>query len=462
MITAEKVMKVMTDHRMADRGDRIIIGVSGGADSMCLLFLMSEISKSMGFYPEVIHVHHGIRGRSADEDESYVRETCEKLKISCKSIRVDVPSFAEREGLSEEEAGRILRYRIFEEEKPDKIAIAHHSEDSAETLLFNLFRGTGLKGLTGIRPVSGNIIRPLIFFTREEIEEYCREKGISYRTDETNGDLSYARNRIRNNIIPEAERINSSALKHILEAAGKIGEAREFIEKEAEELFKRAADLSDMPEKLVLKGEQLKESPGILKDSVVKRCIVAAAGREKDITSRHVEETVMLLDSSSGKMISLPYGINVRNNFGDLIFSGKEKDQREALPEVPLVIRADGEEIRDRLPDGRIFKGRFCEKTDDTPNLPYTKWLDYDKIKDGAVWRTRRSGDRISIKGGSKKLKELFIEEKIPHEERDSIYFLADGSDAVWIPGMRIGHKYKVTEETKRVLRVSLEESSVP
>ena len=143
MITAEKVMKVMTDHRMADRGDRIIIGVSGGADSMCLLFLMSEISESMGFRPEVIHVHHGIRGKSADEDERYVKEICERLKISVKSVHVDVPSFAEKEGLSEEEAGRILRYRIFEEEKPDKIAIAHHSEDSAETLLFNLFRGTG-------------------------------------------------------------------------------------------------------------------------------------------------------------------------------------------------------------------------------------------------------------------------------------------------------------------------------
>ncbi|MBQ6967087.1 MAG: tRNA lysidine(34) synthetase TilS [Lachnospiraceae bacterium] len=460
MITAEKVMKVMTDHRMADRGDRIIIGVSGGADSMCLLFLMSEISESMGFRPEVIHVHHGIRGKSADEDERYVKEICERLKISVKSVHVDVPSFAEKEGLSEEEAGRILRYRIFEEEKPDKIAIAHHSEDSAETLLFNLFRGTGLKGLAGIQPVSGKIIRPLIFFSREEIEEYCREKGIRYRTDETNEDLSYARNRIRRSIIPEAEKINSSALKHILEASERIGEAREFVENAAEELFLRAADLSEMPKRLVLKGEQLKGSPGILKDSVVKKCIVRSAGREKDITSLHVKETEMLLDSSSGKKISLPYGITVRNNFGDLVFSREDKEGGEAYPEVPLLIGDEEEEISGILPDGQIFKVRLLEKTDNIPNLAYTKWLDYDKIKDGALWRTRRSGDRISIQGGSKKVKELFIEEKIPREERDSIYFLADGSEAVWIPGMRIGHKYKVTEETKRVLRVSLEKGS--
>ncbi len=465
MITTDRVYQVIRDHRMIEKGDRVVTGVSGGADSMCLLFLMCELRERMDFYPEALHVHHGIRGKSADEDEEYVRKECEKLGIGFRSVRVDVPAFASKEGLSEEEAGRILRYRIFYEGEPDKIAIAHHCEDSVETLLFNLFRGTGLKGLGGIRMVSGKIIRPLLPFTREEIEVYCREKGILYRTDETNADLSYARNRIRNSIIPEAERINSAALKHMLEAAERIDEAREYIESRAEGYFQKAADLSGMPEKLVLRTEPLNGIPKILKDAVIKRCITTLVGKEKDISAVHVHDTEMLTGAMSGRMLSLPYSITVRNSFGDLYFlkdnnistGNDETLYPDGFLEIVFPVREDGIETEIKLPDGSRVTGMLMEKPEIIPVLAYTKWLDYDKIKNGAVWRTRRPGDRISIQGGSKKVKDLFIEEKIPEEDRNRLFFLADGNEAVWIPGLRIGHGYKVTEETKRVLKVLLE-----
>lgn len=456
MITADSVFKVMQEHHMTEKGDRVVIGVSGGADSMCLLFLMYELKERLEISPEVIHINHGIRGESADKDEEYVREQCAKLNIPFKSYRFDIPSIAEKEGLSLEEAGRIMRYRAFREEKGDRIAVAHHAEDLAETLLFNLIRGTGIKGLAGIKPVSGDIIRPLLYFTRAEIEEYLKEKGVLFREDETNADISYARNRIRLNIIPEAERLNPSAVKHMLEAAEKSGEAWDFIEEEGEKLFDRETDLSHMPETLILNTVHISGAAGVLKKYVLKKSISLLAGMEKDITGRHVGDLEKLLSNVSGKALSLPYGIRVRKSFDTLIFSKNGTKEETVGDEIAFPVK-EGEETKIILPGGERIKGYLTEKPEVIPIVTYTKWLDYDKIKDHAVWRRRRPGDRISIAGGSKKLKDYLIEERIPADERDSLYFLADEENVIWIPGLRIGHEYKVTGETKRVLRVSIE-----
>ena len=458
MITAESVYRVMQEHHMTEKGDRIIIGVSGGADSMCLLFLMHELKERLGIFPGVIHVHHGIRGISADKDEEYVRKQCAKLNIPFKSVHYDIPAIAEKEGLSLEEAGRIMRYRAFREAKGDKIAVAHHAEDLAETFLFNLFRGTGVKGLSGIRPVSGDIIRPLLTFDRTEIEEYLNERGIFFCEDETNTDITYARNRIRLNIIPEAEKLNSSAVKHIYEAAEKSGEAWDFIEEEGEKLFLSAADLSRMPESLVLNTDSITGTAEVLKKYVLKKCIALLAGREKDITGRHIEDTEKLMENLSGKALSLPYGIKVRKSFDTLDFSrtGSEKAEGPLDQEILFPVEA-GKEIEITLPGGERVMGCITEKPEDIPVLRYTKWLDYDKIKGHAVWRRRKPGDRISIEGGSKKLKDYLIEEKVPADERGRLYSLYDGDRVIWVPGLRIGFEYKVTGETKRVLKVSME-----
>jgi len=472
MITVDAVCKVMRDHHMVENGDRVVVGVSGGADSMCLLFLMSEIREIMGFTLSAVHVHHGIRGVSADEDLRYVERECGKLKVPCISVKEDVPGYAMERGLSEEEAGRILRYRAFRKTGPDRIAVAHHAEDSAETTLFNLFRGTGLKGLAGIKPVSGDIIRPLIFFTRDEIEEYCDSKGIEYRQDETNEEDEYARNRIRHNIIPEAEKINRAAVKHVVEASGRIGEAWEYLENEGERVFNECTDLREMPERLTLDIGSIEKHESFMSSLVIKKCIAFIAGREKDITAVHVEDVRSLMNGESGRLLSLPYDIRVEKSFDKLVLS-RSKEVKDGGNDnyksvIPFCIENGENRVRVSLPEGVTAEGTIVsreevefeddpEKNNAVKNLRYTKWLDYDKIRKNAVWRTRRPGDRISIKGGTKKLKDLFIEEKIPAGKRDSICFLAVGNEVVWIPGFRIGHDFKVTGQTARILKVSLD-----
>ncbi len=456
MITVDSVVRIIRDHDMIKKGDRVTAGISGGADSMCLLFLMSKIREMLGFSLEAVHVNHGIRGESADKDEDCVRRICGELKVSCRVFRFDVPSYASEHSLSEEEAGRILRYRALREGNSDRIAVAHHANDSAETVLFNLFRGTGLRGLSGIRPVSGDIIRPLLFFTREETEGFCRENGIDFREDETNADPSYGRNRIRLNIIPEAEKINPAAIRHILEAADRIEDAFSYIDAEVEASFNEAAEREKNTGRLSLDIEKIRDLKGCVRELVLRRCIAALSGSEKDITALHLKETGALLFSQSGKRASLPYGISVIRSFDKLVFSRDEGEGGSAGSgfEIPFTPR-EGEETELSLPDGSIARASFTDIPEEIPNLQYTKWMDYDKIIEPLVWRTRRQGDRISIKGGSRKLKDLFIDERIPRDERDGIILLASGSGIVWIPGLRIGEDYKVTEGTKKVLRIT-------
>lgn len=454
MITVDSVVRIIKDHDMIKKGDRVTAGISGGADSMCLLFLMSEIREMLDFSLEAVHVNHGIRGESADADEDFVRRICEELKVGFRAVRVDVPKCAAENSLSEEEAGRILRYRALREGNPDRIAVAHHGNDSAETVLFNLIRGTGLKGLSGIRPVSGDIIRPLLYFTREETESFCRENNIAFREDETNSDPSYGRNRIRLNIIPEAEKINPAAVRHILEAADRIEAAFSYIDAEAETVFKEEAEFPEDPGRLSLNIEKIRDLNSCIRELVLKRCITALSGSEKDITALHIKETEALINSQSGKKASLPYGISVKRSFDKLVFSKDAGEDRDSGFEIPLTVR-EGEETELTLPDGSTVNASFTDKPEEIPNLQYTKWLDYDKIIEPLVWRTRRQGDRISIKGGSRKLKDLFIDERIPQDERDGIVLLASGSRAVWIPGLRIGEDYKVNEGTKKVLKIT-------
>ena len=459
MITVDGIFRVMTGHRMTEKGNRVLIGVSGGADSVCLLFLMSELRERLGITVEALHVHHGIRGRSADEDCRFTEELCRSLIIPCRTVYADIPAFAAKEGLSEEEAGRLIRYSAFNESGADRIAVAHHMEDSAETTLFNLFRGTGIQGLCGIRPVSGNIIRPLIFCTRQEIEEYCREKGLSWREDETNADVELSRNRIRHNIIPEAERINPGAVRHIYEASEKLGSIWEYVDGEAEKLFKAVSDISGLPERLEMSIPGLEKGAPVLRGLALKKAITITAGREKDITTTHVKALDDLTKGISGKKLSLPYGLMAERSF-DVLIVRKTNDEEKAAEnkaEIPFRITEDGSESVIVLPDGRKLICSISLEKENIPVSGYTKWLDYDKIKDTAVWRTRRRGDRISIQGGSRKLKDLFIDEKIPAEKRDSIFLFARGNDVIWVPGLRIGHSYRITEETKRVLRIRLE-----
>lgn len=440
----EKVFSYIEEYRMIETGSQVLLGISGGADSVCLLFLLKEYGQRRKFFLRGIHVNHGIRGEEARRDQEFTRKLCEKLEIPLTVSSWPVPEMAAAQKLSLEEAGRIARRRAFEEERkalgirPEDfcVALAHHENDQAETVLHNLIRGTGAGGLAGIHPVQREenavFIRPLLCVSREEIRRYLREKGISWMEDSTNQDLSYTRNRIRQILIPQMEQINPQAVTHIGATAGYMEKIEEYLEEQADKLYGRYVEIKNG--EYVVRGALSREKE-IMQEYVLRKVLTAAGESRKDISRIHVESVKKLLSGNTGIQISLPYRLQARQVYGDLVI-GREKEEESEKASLEF----------------RIFpyeKQQIPEKT-------YTKWFDYDKIKNSLEVRFRLPGDYITInaRGGRKKLKDYFIDCKIPRRERDRITLLAEGPHILWAVGLRISEYYKITSQTKRVLEV--------
>lgn len=478
-----RVEKFIRENKLCDPGDRILAAVSGGADSVCLLHVLVKLQKAWKLKLRVVHVNHQLRGREADRDEDFVRRLCERFSVEFTCKRVEVREFAGKEGLSEEEAGRILRYQVFEEEAlrwedeakmkneesplPVRIAVAHHKDDDVETVLFQLFRGSGLKGLGGIPAARGRIIRPLLAVRREEILDFLSAEGVDFCVDSTNDSGNYTRNRLRHEIIPQVEAlVNLRAGEHVLQTARRARQADAYLEEEAEKWLGKfgtregeaASDVGAGEEKLPLSfsadeeelrlsfgadAEKLKNEPEILQTYVIKQMMGRAAGRTKDLGEVHVEAARRLLCGRVGKQIDLPYGLTARRGYTMLWVEkggkAREKNVQEERISLPKL------EIK-------VFS---YEKAMEIPQNQYTKWFDCDRIKGTLSVRTRQTGDYFFLSGGGKKtIKSYMVDEKIPAGLRGRIPLLADGSHILWIIGKRISEGCKVTEKTKTILQV--------
>ena len=449
----DKVKNYIREQNMVAPGQRVVIGVSGGADSMCLLFLLYELRDELGIEISVVHIEHGIRGEASIEDAGYVEDICRKLSLPLRVEHFNIPKIAAESGESIEEAARNARYAEFEREDADRIAVAHHACDLAETMLFNLFRGSSVKGMTGISPVRGKIIRPLLCLTREEIEDFCKEKGIDYRTDASNFDTEIPRNAIRHEIIPVARRINSNAVRHMTDVAADIREWSEYIRTELDEFEK--IYLSEEEGSIVLKISLFEEKPAIVASEIVRREIEKSAGRLKDISRVHVRDLMSLAGRTSGKRIDLPYGVSAVRDFDRIIFRKTQKKKDKRNQEFEVIAPENGEIM---TPNGTLYTFSLdkIKNSDGFPKGKYTKWFDYDKIGCIPIVRTRRIGDYMSIKGGRKKLKDVFTEAHIASQKRGEITFLADGDHVIWLPGVRMSEDYKIDESTTRIWKVSV------
>ncbi|MCR5778782.1 MAG: tRNA lysidine(34) synthetase TilS [Lachnospiraceae bacterium] len=435
--------------------DHVVCGVSGGADSMCLLFLLYKLREKLDFELSVVHVEHGIRGEASKEDARYVERICSEMGVSFKMVEIDAPELARIHGETLEEAARNARYKAFDSVGADKIAVAHHAGDVAETLLFNLFRGSSINGMGSIAPVRGKVIRPLLQLTKTEIIEFCKSENIEYRTDATNFDNEIARNSIRNQILPLACEINKGALSHLASVADDMREWNDYIASQVDIAEEKYCTLDK--EKVYIKAEIADKEKNVIISEVVRRCIEKCSHKLKDITKRHVMNCVELLGKQSGREIRLPYGITVRRSFDRLEFISKPLIE-ENKGDAELVIVGAGNY---KTPVGDTFVVDFDDTKFSTINIApirYTKWFDYDKICKNAVIRTRRPGDYMTIKGGRKKLKDILIEAKIPADKRDSVYILADGSHIMWVPGVRMSEYYKIDSNTAKILKVEKEE----
>ncbi|MCM1086621.1 MAG: tRNA lysidine(34) synthetase TilS [Muribaculaceae bacterium] len=472
----EKVKKYIAEHQMIAQGDCIVAGVSGGADSICMLYMLQKLSKELGFQLFAVHVHHGVR-EEADADAAYVEKVCKELGVPFYLRKVDMMGYAKEKGLSPEEAGRQLRYQAFAE-IPDrgfhKIAVAHHNNDRAETLLFHLFRGSGLRGLGSIRPVRGQVIRPLLCLDRTEIEACLSEKNIAYCIDSTNDEDAYTRNKIRHHILPFVEtQICQNATRHIGDAAQILAETEDFVQMQTALAYERCVVLQgENKDGIVLDLSKFQKEDSFLQKRILLQCLEKLTPYRKDITKEHIRALLQIIGGDGSKEVSLPYHLIARKEYEKLtIYRGKEDVDKAVSGEKPQQVSYPVSVPGDVLIPGLgmlefqsieredfLYQSFFEEKGQIIPGKTYTKWFDYDKITTVLLVRTRQTGDYLMIDRAlhRKSIKEYMIHEKIPRLQRDSMYLLADGAHVLWIPGYRISQYYKVDENTKRILQVRL------
>lgn len=455
--TFEKASRYIKKQELLKSGDRVIAGVSGGADSMCMLLILLSLKQELDLDIIVAHVNHGIRGEEAKRDADFVEAFCADKGLAFELANADIPRIAKETGTTSEEAGRNYRYSFFcelaEKYSAEKIAVAHNSDDNAETVLFNIFRGSGIGGLKGILPkrsISGKgskytLIRPVLALSRAEIEEGLKEAGQDFCTDRTNNEDTYARNRLRNTILPMArDNINANVYGHIESLSRQAASVHDFIEQETD---KYASCINPITDEDGRKTGVSIDIPStvklhrVLKQSLIRRAFEMVSGRLKDVEETHIEAIEDLINKQSGKRISLPYNITATRVYDSIILSSEGSF-----------------ETLDNVSDHGIT-WEICNREDLTIEIPkeqYVKWFDYEKTGDDLEVRTCRDGDYLLIgkEGHKKSLSRFMIDNKIPLQERDKIPLLATGSHVLWVVGYRQDESCFVTASTKRVLVV--------
>ena len=485
----KEVLAYIKQNKMIRKNDVILAGVSGGSDSMAMLHLLKEFQKELGFILQVVHVHHGIRGQEADRDCSFVEKVCREWQLPCSVYHYDVPKLSREWKLGEEETGRIVRKEAFQKESSKykkiwsscvcsllsgnqkqsecreskgriRIALAHNQEDLAETMLHNLCRGTGLRGLCTMRPVDGEIIRPILCLSREKIAGYLQKEHISHIQDSTNLSDEYTRNRIRHHILPMLEQqVNAKAAAHMAETAARISQAEEYLTQQSSLVM--AEFQTDTGYYFT---EDFFSHPQIIQTYALQQAMETLAGRRKDLTAVHYEKVLALYGMQTGKRLSLPYCMEARRDYeGVRLFRKREnQDIRNNVGTEMLRDKTDAGvsewEINipgtQTCPLGTFSAEIFSYEGQKIEEKKYTKWFDYDRIVGNPCIRSRRTGDYmvINAQGNTKKLNRCMIDEKIPSEKRDELPLIACGNEILWMVGSRMNERYKINPQTRKVL----------
>lgn len=474
MNVLQKVRNYIKETGILKGVEQIIVGLSGGADSVCLLRILQELQPGFGFRLQAIHVNHRIRGEEALQDEQFSKELCKKLQIPFETVTCDVPKLAKEQGISEEEAGRQVRYQAFEklarklEEQGVSvcIAVAHHQNDQAETVLHHLCRGTDLAGLAGMAVKNGRIIRPLLCLKRAEIEEYLQSIQQNYVMDSTNKDLRYTRNRIRNQILPALEEyVNEETVEHMAQAAASMGEIASYMEQQTELAFQRAVTEEGREYRLEL--PVFRECHVAIQKRILVKILKKLANTHKNIEKVHIMNTVALMESQVGKQIKLPYGIQVWRQYEQLVFEKKEEDMlsldsdKEYLlePGQNYFITEPAIEIESRL----FSCATDQNKLEKIPKNNCTKWVDYDRIEKAVIFRKGKKTDYLQLdkEGHHKQFNKLCRDEKISAREREKQWVIADGDHIIWFPGVRMSECYKITDQTEHILEITIKSDKV-
>ncbi|MBC8061503.1 MAG: tRNA lysidine(34) synthetase TilS [Clostridiaceae bacterium] len=456
----QKVLNTIEKNSMFNKGDRVIVAVSGGPDSMSLLHLLNQLSKQLEISLIVAHVNHCLRGLEADKDQEFVHNFCEDFKIECYSKRIDINKIAKANNVSSETAGRDARYGYFielkDKYKVNKIALAHNANDQAETVLMRIIRGTGLEGLVGIKPVrEETYVRPLLNITRPEIEEYCVTNNINARLDKTNLENIYTRNKIRLELIPYLEKnFNQDIVNGLIKLGDIAKKDNDFIEKHVDFSYKKYCHRKQG--KVIIKSEAFKEHESVL-SRLIRRTFQEVNGNLYNFEKVHIYDIISIQKQGTGKVITLPSAVNAINEYGDIIIT-KEENSSE-IEKYETFLHINEENRIQHIGMNITLKLLHSEKKINFTDKPNIRNFDFDKVTGDIIVRNRKDGDKFSPFGmkGTKKLKDLFIDLKVKKSERSKIPLICFGEDIAWIVGYRVSEKFKITSDTKNILQIKLE-----
>lgn len=458
----KKVMSYIKDNNLIKSGDKVLVALSGGPDSVCLLNILYNLKAELNIEVGAAHLNHLLRDKDAFEDEEYVKTLCKSLDIPCFVKRVDINKYSKDKKMSSEMAGREARYNFFDDIVKDegytKIATAHNANDQAETILFRLMRGSGIEGLCGIKVRRDKIIRPILCLSRKEVEEYIEINNLKPRIDKTNFEKIYNRNKIRLDMIPYIkENFNEDIIQTLNRMSVLLQKDNEFIENSARSFYEKyCIEQSDY---FIIKKEMFDNKEAVV-TRVIRYALTNFSKTHYDFEMKHIYEICNLAKNNSGKAIDLPNKIYAENIYGDIYI--KERININNI-DVKQEIVVNKNEINGKK---IFFNDENIEfsvlKNDSNLDLNQNnliKYFDFDKINDSISLRKRKNGDKIIPLGmkGSKKIKDLFIDMKVPKEERDCIPLLCFDENISWIVGIRVSEEYKITNKTKNILRVIVE-----
>lgn len=444
----DTVKKTIEKYKLFSDGDSVLVGLSGGADSVCLTHVLYTLSKTMNIKLYTSHINHGIRDYEALRDENFVRDFSNRLGIECFTLSADVPKISREQGLSEETVGRDIRYDFFEKTCKTHnikcVATAHNKNDNAETLIMNFMRGGATNGLCGIPYKRGNIIRPILDLTRDEIEEYCTENGLEYMTDSTNLTEEYTRNKIRHTLIPYIQKeFNSGFVKTVTDNAHLVKEDNVYLDGIAMDFYKKyvangTVNLNDFNNVDIA-----------IKRRILRLMLSKIYGGFNNISAVYIADILAIADKTSGSSVNLPKGIVAKNEYGKIVLT----NNTSIVPEFSLEVTVPCENVK-------------LTEINKTISVSFAD----DRKKDGAIYiscanvgkiviRNRRNGDKFQPIGmvGTKKVKEYFIDKKIPRNMRDTVPIIEINGEIAAV-GDRVDRRFAFADKGIKIIFNSQEE----
>ena len=456
------VRQTIKRENLIEKNDKILIALSGGPDSICLLDIMIKLKDEYNLTLYAAHLNHRIRGIDAQEDSLFCQKICKKNNVTFFVKNIDIPELAVQQSRGVEEVARDVRYDMFFDIKNklgiNKIAVAHNLDDQAETMLMKMFRGSGIQGLRGIDyKRKDGIIRPLLDIYKSQINEYCDVNNLNPRIDKTNFESDYSRNKVRLDLIPYIENNYCENIKQILSrTANVIRDDYNYIEKVSKEHYELLVKNKSADE-IILDLPLLKNTDTAIQKRVIRLAILDIMGNLNNIENVHIVDSLSLLEKSDGKIINLPKNLKAYIKNEDYIITTKNQENEEITYECKIEI--NGKTVVNEI--GLTVTTSVLPAKDSLalPVSKYIKVFDYDKIVGSLYVRSRKIGDKLSPIGltGTKKIKDILINKKIPADTKYMFPIISDDEQILWLLGYRISENYKIDDNTQRVIRIQLE-----